>query len=59
VLNGPSAIDSDDNEIEILDSTGATLGSFQGPKSLVARSIFTIIHRELMIPRLAEAQKPI
>ena len=59
VLNGPSAIDSDNNEIEILDPTGATLGSFQGPKSLVARSIFTIIHRELMIPRLAEAQKPI
>jgi phosphopantothenoylcysteine decarboxylase/phosphopantothenate--cysteine ligase len=59
VLNGPLAIDSDNNEIEILDSTGATLGSFQGPKSLVARSIFNIIHRELIIPRLAAAQKPI
>jgi phosphopantothenoylcysteine decarboxylase/phosphopantothenate--cysteine ligase len=58
VLNGPSAIDSDNNEIEILDPAGTTLGSFQGPKSLVARSIFNIIHRELIIPRLAATQKP-
>jgi len=58
VLNGPSAIDSDDNEVEILDSKGATLGSFQGSKSLVARSIFNVVHRELIIPQLAVTSKP-
>ncbi len=52
VLNGTSAIDSDVNEVEVLDSSGNTLGSFQGPKPLVARAIFNVLHRELLAPML-------
>ena len=52
VLNGTSAMDSEINEVEVLDPTGATLGSFQGPKPIVARAIFNLVHRELLVPLL-------
>jgi len=58
ILNSPGAIDSDSNEVEILDASGTTLGCFQGPKSLVARAILNVVHRELLAPMLDPSRKP-
>jgi phosphopantothenoylcysteine decarboxylase/phosphopantothenate--cysteine ligase len=57
VLNGPSAMDAGDNEVEILDPAGTTVGTFQGPKQLVARAIMNVIHRELLTPRMDTSSK--
>lgn len=50
VSNGPTAIDSQENEVEILHHTGRILESIQGDKMLVARGILKWIQQEL-IPR--------
>lgn len=39
VSNGPSAIDAEDNEVEILASDGSTLANVSGDKLKVARAI--------------------
>ena len=48
VLNGPSAMDAADNQVEVLDKSGAILSAFAGPKELVAREIFRVIQERLI-----------
>ena len=45
VLNAPSAIDSADNSISIIDPTGKSVETFAGPKQLVANRIIALIAR--------------
>lgn len=48
VLNGPEAMDSAQNEVEILDPQGATAGRFQGSKESVAEGILKVIEARLI-----------
>ncbi|MHB8968870.1 MAG: phosphopantothenoylcysteine decarboxylase domain-containing protein [Pirellulaceae bacterium] len=48
VLNGPQAIDSETNIVEVMDRRGQIVRSLDGPKSLVAQGIFEIIQRQLI-----------
>lgn len=50
VLNGPQAMDADDNSIEVFDSLGQTVLQMQGNKTEVARSIVRAIHTQLIVP---------
>lgn len=51
VLNGPSAIDSLDNSVEILDRSGDILAMIQGTKEEVAQGIFQWIQQRLIEPQ--------
>ena len=42
VLNDPSAIDSDENSVSIIDSTGEVVESFSGSKQSVAEKILAL-----------------
>ncbi len=48
VLNGPQAMHSPDNSVEIIASDGQVIGSFAGTKESVAERIFAIISRRLI-----------
>ena len=48
VLNEPSAMNSTENQVEILDRTGAVVSSIAGTKDLVAAGILAVIHERLM-----------
>ncbi|MEM1070259.1 MAG: phosphopantothenoylcysteine decarboxylase [Planctomycetota bacterium] len=48
VSNGPSAIDADRNEIELIDPAGKRLMQMEGEKSNVARGILQQIHERLI-----------
>jgi phosphopantothenoylcysteine decarboxylase/phosphopantothenate--cysteine ligase len=48
VLNGPAAMDAANNEVEVLDRTGAVVASLAGSKSLVARGILQAIQQRLI-----------
>lgn len=48
VLNGPQAMDSLENEVEVLDEAGATAGQFKGSKEEVARGILQVISQRLI-----------
>jgi phosphopantothenoylcysteine decarboxylase / phosphopantothenate---cysteine ligase len=48
VLNGPSAIDALDNQVEVLDKSGAALATLQGTKDEVARGILAVIQNRLV-----------
>jgi len=48
VLNGPSAMDAADNQVEILDRTGALVASIAGPKDSVAEGILKTIQERLI-----------
>jgi phosphopantothenoylcysteine decarboxylase/phosphopantothenate--cysteine ligase len=50
VLNGPQAIDSTRNRVEIIDRSGRLLDTLEGPKKEVARGILRVIHRRLVWP---------
>lgn len=50
VSNGPTAIDSLDNEVEILDRSGTVLASVVGTKEHVASRILELIQRQLISP---------
>jgi phosphopantothenoylcysteine decarboxylase/phosphopantothenate--cysteine ligase len=51
VLNGPEAMHSLDNNVEILDRAGAVLRSVAGRKEDVARGIFEVISERLIVGR--------
>ena len=52
VLNGPSAMNSPHNEVEILDRTGAVVSQLAGTKTDVARGILEVIQERLIhVPR--------
>ena len=48
VLNGPSAMDSLENEVEVLDRAGSTAASLQGTKEAVAKGILAVIQERLI-----------
>ena len=48
VLNGPEAMHSARNNVEILDRDGQVLDAISGPKEEVARGIFAVISRRLI-----------
>ena len=48
VLNEPAAMDSLENEVEILDRQGNTVASVSGTKAVVAREIMDVIQRKLI-----------
>ncbi|MFV1966240.1 MAG: phosphopantothenoylcysteine decarboxylase [Pirellulaceae bacterium] len=48
VLNGPTAMDSADNEVEILDRQGQVVYRFAGSKDRVAEGIVRIVHEHLV-----------
>ena len=48
VLNGPTAINSDSNSVEIIDPAGQVIANFSGPKSVVCAAIFAEIQRRLI-----------
>jgi phosphopantothenoylcysteine decarboxylase/phosphopantothenate--cysteine ligase len=48
VLNGPAAMDSLDNQVEVLDVTGQVIAAIQGSKAVVARGILKVISDRLM-----------
>lgn len=50
VLNGPEAMNSLENRVEILDRGGAIVANFAGPKDAVARGIFGVIQQRLIAP---------
>jgi phosphopantothenoylcysteine decarboxylase/phosphopantothenate--cysteine ligase len=53
VSNGPQAMDSRDNDVEIIDREGNVVGAFAGSKESVARGILDVIQRRLVQPRCA------
>ena len=48
VLNGTAAIDAADNQVEILDKTGAVVAALAGPKESVAEGILRVINDRLI-----------
>lgn len=48
VLNGPGAMNSPDNEVEIIDRQGQVIESLSGRKEEVARGIFAVIEERLI-----------
>lgn len=48
VLNGPEAMNSLDNHVEVLDRQGAVVAAFAGPKEEVGRGILRVIGERLI-----------
>src|SRR5437879_9835515 len=48
VLNGPAAMDAADNQVQILDRTGATIAELAGSKLSVAEGILGVIQQRLI-----------
>ncbi|HWC88464.1 MAG TPA: phosphopantothenoylcysteine decarboxylase, partial [Pirellulales bacterium] len=55
VLNGPDAMNSLDNQVEILDADGRVLEALSGRKEEVARAIFAVIEKRLIHPKAQPA----
>ncbi len=51
VLNGPAAMHSTENSVEIIDPSGAVIAAYRGPKTDVAKQIFEVIERRLIQPK--------
>ena len=51
VLNAPSAIGSDDNNVEIIDGSEETIAQLSGSKSQVARELVAIINERQCLNR--------
>jgi phosphopantothenoylcysteine decarboxylase/phosphopantothenate--cysteine ligase len=48
VLNGPQAIDSETNVVEVMNRRGQIVRQIDGSKALVARGIFDIVQNQLI-----------
>ena len=53
VLNRPEAMDSTTNNVELFDTTGASLASISGEKPRVANELWGHIEQKLIIPATA------
>ena len=49
VLNAPSAIDAEGNDVEVLDKSGSAIATLSGTKELVARGILETIQAKLIV----------
>jgi len=54
VLNGPTAMDALDNDVQVLDRTGATVAQIAGSKAAVAATILRVIQQRLIDGRLSQ-----
>jgi phosphopantothenoylcysteine decarboxylase / phosphopantothenate---cysteine ligase len=54
VLNGPTAMDSPDNQVEVFDKTGAIAAAVAGTKEDVGRGILSVIQERLLANRQAD-----
>ncbi len=52
VLNGPAAMDAADNDVEVLDKSGAVVAALSGSKQSVARGILRTIQERLIRPAI-------
>ncbi len=50
VVNGPEAVNAVDTNVELLDRDGRVLGRFSGGKGDVARDVFRMVERRLIVP---------
>jgi phosphopantothenoylcysteine decarboxylase/phosphopantothenate--cysteine ligase len=48
VLNGPAAMDALENDVQVLDRTGATVAQLAGTKAAVASTILRVIQERLI-----------
>ena len=48
VLNGPSAMDAAENQVEVFDKTGAVVWALAGSKTAVAKGILRVINERLI-----------
>jgi phosphopantothenoylcysteine decarboxylase/phosphopantothenate--cysteine ligase len=48
VLNGPAAMNSPDNSVEIMDPAGRVIENFSGTKEEVGEQIFAVVERRLI-----------
>jgi hypothetical protein len=48
VLNGPEAISSYQNQVEVIDAAGHVVASLSGAKEQVAREIFSVVEERLV-----------
>jgi phosphopantothenoylcysteine decarboxylase / phosphopantothenate---cysteine ligase len=48
VLNGPSAMDAADNQVEVLDRSGNVIAALAGSKEIVATGILRVIQERLI-----------
>ena len=48
VLNGPTAIESPENQVDIINPEGEVVCSVAGPKETVAKKILEVIQNQLM-----------
>ena len=55
VLNGPEAMHSLDNQIEILSPEGGVIGKYEGTKEHVAAGIFEVIEQQLIKPHASSS----
>jgi phosphopantothenoylcysteine decarboxylase/phosphopantothenate--cysteine ligase len=57
VLNGPTAMDAGDNEIEMLDRAGQVILAARGAKEDVAQRILRVIQESLIAPHATIAKE--
>jgi phosphopantothenoylcysteine decarboxylase/phosphopantothenate--cysteine ligase len=50
VLNGPAAMDAEDNAVEVLDRSGGVVAALHGAKIDVARGILSLVQQRLIAP---------
>lgn len=50
VLNGPSAMNADENSVELINPAGDIVATFSGPKTELCRSLFGEFERRLIRP---------
>ena len=55
VLNGPDAMHSTENRVNVINGEGKVIASFHGPKTQVAMDLFHIIQKDLIDVREAAA----
>jgi phosphopantothenoylcysteine decarboxylase/phosphopantothenate--cysteine ligase len=49
VLNGPSAMDALDNQVEVLGKSGDVIAALAGAKEILARGILAVIQQRLIV----------
>lgn len=57
VLNDPAAIDAADNQVEVLDKSGAVVAALAGSKEVVAKGILQAIQERLMTREAMKNEK--
>ncbi len=59
ILNGPEAMNSRRNQVEIIERNGSLIDALAGPKEEVARGILHVIHKRLITPFQSDFQRSV